>query len=177
LREDNADARLAHYGHQYGLLSDADYQKTVDKLAQTEALKARLPQLRVADIDKTRLTEPDKLPSSGNLGQLVKMPEVSIEMLAQGNEEIASYASEVRRSVEISYKFDGYIQREAARIEAFVDMENRKIPKDFDYRKVHGLTTEVLTKLEKYRPSSLGEAGRISGVTPAAINAIWIVLR
>ncbi|MBO5752371.1 MAG: tRNA uridine-5-carboxymethylaminomethyl(34) synthesis enzyme MnmG [Proteobacteria bacterium] len=177
LREDNADARLAHYGHQYGLLSDADYQKTVDKLAQTEALKARLPQLRVADIDKTRLTEPDKLPSSGNLGQLVKMPEVSIEMLAQGNEEIASYAPEVRRSVEISYKFDGYIQREAARIEAFVDMENRKIPKDFDYRKVHGLTTEVLTKLEKYRPSSLGEAGRISGVTPAAINAIWIVLR
>lgn len=177
LREDNADARLAHYGHQYGLLSDADYQKTVDKLAQTEALKARLPLLRVADIDKTRLIEPDKLPSSGNLGQLVKMPEVSIEMLAQGNEEIASYAPEVRRSVEISYKFDGYIQREAARIEAFVDMENRKIPKDFDYRKVHGLTTEVLTKLEKYRPSSLGEAGRISGVTPAAINAIWIVLR
>jgi tRNA uridine 5-carboxymethylaminomethyl modification enzyme len=72
---------------------------------------------------------------------------------------------------------DGYSQREAARIEAFVDMENRRIPKDFDYSTVHGLTTEVLTKLNKYRPASLGEAGRISGITPAAINAIWITMK
>ena len=100
-----------------------------------------------------------------------------MDMIAMGNDEIAAFPEEVRRSVEIHHKFDGYIQREAARIEHFVDMESRKIPEDFDYTKVHGLTTEVLTKLQKYRPASLGEASRLPGLTPAAINAIWITLK
>ena len=83
----------------------------------------------------------------------------------------------VRQSVEIGAKFDGYIARENARIAAFVEMESKSIPGDFDFKKVHGLTTEALQKLEKYRPRSLGEAQRIPGITPAAVNAIWIMLK
>ncbi len=177
LREDNADERLSEYGHREHLLADDDYQKFLNKHALIEELSAKLPTMRAADIDRSRLTNPDAIPSAGNLAQLIKMPEVTMDILAQGNDEIAAYPHEVRRSVEIHHKFDGYIQREAARIEAFVEMENRKIPKDFDYTKVHGLTTEVLTKLQKYRPASLGEASRLPGLTPAAINAIWITLR
>ena len=95
----------------------------------------------------------------------------------QGNAEIASFSPAVRRNVEISSKFEGYIQRENARIASFVDMESRKIPAEFDYTTVSGLTTEVLTKLQKYRPANLAEAGRIPGMTPAAINAIWIDIK
>ena len=177
LREDNADMRLSKYGHHYGLLSDADYAKCLEKQAQIDALAALLPTLRAADIDRERLTDAEKMPSAGNLAQLIKMPEVTMDMLAQGNDAIAAFPREVRHCVEVQQKFDGYIRREAGRIEAFVEMEKRRIPKDFDYRSVHGLTTEVLTKLEKYRPASLGEAERISGITPAAINAIWLMLR
>lgn len=177
LREDNADARLSEYGHRYGLLSDDDYRRYREKMAKIQELADKLVTLRAADIDRTRLENPDLMPMAGNLGQLIKMPEVTMDMLAAGNAEIASYSPDVRHCVEVRSKFDGYIQREAARIEAFVDMENRRIPKDFDYSTVHGLTTEVLTKLNKYRPASLGEAGRISGITPAAINAIWITMK
>lgn len=177
LREDNADLRLSDYGHQLGILSDADYDRFKRKKAAIAELQNRLPNMRAADIDRSRLPAPEKLPTAGNLAQLIKMPEVTMDMLAKGNDEIAAYPPEVRRCVEISQKFDGYIQRESARIEAFVDMEKRKIPADFDYTKVHGLTTEVLTKLQKYRPASLGEASRLSGITPAAINAIWLTLR
>ena len=177
LREDNADMRLSGYGHHYGLLSDADYAKCLEKQAQIDALAALLPTLRAADIDRERLTDAEKMPSAGNLAQLIKMPEVTMDMLAQGNDAVAAFPHAVRHCVEVQLKFDGYIRREAGRIEAFVEMEKRRIPKDFDYRSVHGLTTEVLTKLEKYRPASLGEAERISGITPAAINAIWLMLR
>lgn len=177
LREDNADERLSEYGYREHLLGEHDYRRFLTKRAQIEELTAKLPTLRAADIDRTRLESPERLPTAGNLAQLVKMPEVTMDMIAQGNDEIAAYPADVRRSVEIHLKFDGYIQRESARIEHFVDMENRRIPEDFDYTKVHGLTTEVLTKLQKYRPASLGEAGRLPGLTPAAVNAIWIALR
>lgn len=175
LREDNADWRLSEYGHQLGLLSDADYSKFTRKRAQIGELTEKLETLRVSDIDAQQAGCP--LPPHGKLSQVLKMPEIGIEALAQGNTELASYPKDVRQFVETSIKFDGYIRREAARIESFVEMESRKIPEGFDYRKVHGLTTEVLQKLEKYMPKSLGEAQRIPGVTPAAINAIWMMLK
>ena len=175
LREDNADSRLSRYGHELGLLSDADYDKFLAKEAQIQRLRELLPTLRSADIDKSRV--PDDFPATGNLGQIVKMPNVTMDMLAAGNAEIAAFPAAVRYRVEVDAKFEGYIRREEARIATFVDMEKRRIPKNFDYTVVHGLTTEVLTKLQKYRPANLGEAGRIPGVTPAAIQAIWVALR
>ena len=177
LREDNADLRLSKYGHQLGLLPDEHWQKCVQKQEQIEQLTSRLSRLHVKNLNRDRIPNADLIPEQGNLAQLLKMPQISMDMLAAGNEEIASYSKAVRRNVEISVKFDGYIQRENARIASFVDMESRKIPSDFDYTKVHGLTTEVLTKLQKYRPANLAEASRISGITPAAINAIWILLK
>ena len=177
LREDNADLRLSKYGHELGLLPDEHWHKCQQKQAQIEKLTERLSKLHVKNLNRDKIPNADLIPDQGNLAQLLKMPQITLDMLAAGNEEIASYSKAVRRNVEISLKFDGYIQRENARIASFVDMESRKIPDDFDYTKVHGLTTEVLTKLQKYRPANLAEASRISGITPAAINAIWILLK
>ena len=177
LREDNADLRLSKYGHELGLLPDEHWQMCQQKHAQIEKLTERLAKLHVKNLNRDKIPNADLIPEQGNLAQLLKMPQITLDMLAAGNSEIASYSKAVRRNVEISLKFDGYIQRENARIASFVDMESRKIPDDFDYTKVHGLTTEVLTKLQKYRPANLAEASRIPGITPAAINAIWILLK
>lgn len=175
LREDNADMRLSEYGHQLGLLSDDDFQKFSTKRQHIQQLTDLLLQLKTSDLtpDASR----PELPSSGRLAQILKMPQVSIEDMARRNPIIQQYPRDVRFCVETNLKFDGYIQRENSRIQAFVDMETRTIPKDFDYKTVHGLTTEILQKLEKYRPANLGEAGRIPEMTPAAINAIWIALK
>lgn len=177
LREDNADQRLSKYGHELGILSDQDFLKFSEKQSKIEELSAKLPTLKAADIDRSKLDDPNCIPNTGNLAQLIKMPHITMDMLAAGNQDIAAFPKDVRKCVEIHHKFDGYIQREATRIEAFVDLENRRIPADFDYKRVHGLTTEVLARLEKYRPANLGEASRLTGVTPAAVNAIWITLR
>jgi tRNA uridine 5-carboxymethylaminomethyl modification enzyme len=177
LREDNADLRLSKYGHELGLLPDDAYDKCLQKQADIERLTHRLARLHVKNLDKSRISNAERIPEQGNLAQLLKMPQITMDMLVQGNAEIASFSPAVRRNVEISSKFDGYIQRENARIASFVDMESRKIPADFDYTTVSGLTTEVLTKLQKYRPANLAEASRIPGMTPAAINAIWIAIK
>lgn len=174
LREDNADIRLSPYGHQLGLLSDADFAVFETKKSQIEQLKQFLATTRIADLGDI---DDAQLPSHGKLAQILKMPEVTIERLANVCPQIAHFPASVRQSVEIGAKFDGYIARENARIAAFVELESKRIPDNFDFAKVHGLTTEVLQKLEKYRPHSLGEAQRIPGVTPAAVNAIWIMLK
>ncbi len=176
LREDNADLRLSEYGHQYGLLSDADYEKFNAKKAQIEQLNETLRAIHVGEIDRSRLTDEESatIPTAGNLQQLVKQPEVSIELLAKACDKVAAFPRPVRQYVETQTKFSGYIKREEARIESFTELESRLIPEDFDYDQVHGLSTEVLNKLKKMRPKSFAEAGRISGITPAALNAIWV---
>lgn len=174
LREDNADFRLSDYGHRLGLLSDADYAAFTTKKSQIDALKRLLATTRAADLGD--VSDP-LLPSHGKLDQILKMPQVTIERFARVSPQIMQFPYAVRQSVEIGAKFDGYIARENARIAAFVEMESKSIPGDFDFKRVHGLTTEALQKLEKYRPRSLGEAQRIPGITPAAVNAIWIMLK
>ncbi len=172
LREDNADMRLSEYGHKLGLLSEADYGRFQTKKAQIAELSQILETMRVSDLP------PDHgLPARGKLVQVLKMPEVTIERLAQICPQIAQFPAPVRQSAEIAAKFGGYIARENARIAAFAELESKRIPEDFDYKKVHGLTAEALQKLEKFRPRSLGEAQRIPGVTPAAVNAVWIMLK
>lgn len=177
LREDNADLRLSKYGHELGLLPENHWKMCQKKQSQIDQLSARLSQMHVRNLDRSKIPNAEAIPEQGNLAQLLKMPQISLDMFAAGNDEIARYSKPVRQNVEISLKFDGYIQRENARVASFVDMENRKIPQGFDYTKVHGLTTEVLSKLQKYLPANLAEASRIPGMTPAAINAIWILLR
>ena len=98
-------------------------------------------------------------------------------MLAKACPELAAFSPAVRQHAEIQAKFEGYIKREQARIESFAEKESRLIPDNFDYSTVHGLTTEVLNKLNKMRPHSFAEAGRISGITPAALNAIWVAMK
>ena len=179
LREDNADIRLSAYGHQYGLLGDEDYAAFVEKKAQIGALEALLPSVHAPSLDRASLDEAEDaaLPRAGNLAQLIKQPEVSMDILAKASQAVAAFPPSVRRYVEIQAKFDGYIRREKQRIEAFAELESRLIPEDFDYDQVHGLSNEVLNKLKKMRPKSYAEAGRISGITPAALNAIWVARR
>ena len=179
LREDNADLRLTQYGRDLGLISDADYAKFKLKNEQIASLTRYLENTRIGDLpDSASISAADSpIPDHGKLAQILKMPEISLDVLAHYDPKIAQFPRAVQQSVETAVKFDGYIQREKMRIEAFVEMENKRIPDAFDYKKVHGLTTEVLQKLEKFRPKSLGEAQRIPGVTPAAVNAIWIMLK
>lgn len=179
LREDNADLRLTQYGRDLGLISDADYAKFKLKNEQIASLTRYLENTRIGDLpDSASISAANSpIPDHGKLAQILKMPEISLDVLAHYDPKIAQFPRAVQQSVETAVKFDGYIQREKMRIEAFVEMENKRIPDAFDYKKVHGLTTEVLQKLEKFRPKSLGEAQRIPGVTPAAVNAIWIMLK
>ena len=179
LREDNADIRLSEYGYRYGLLSESDHAAFLAKKEKIAELEALLPTIHAPSLDRSTLTEAEdaSLPKAGNLGQLIKQPEVTMDVLAKTNPMIAEFPQAVRRYVETQAKFDGYIKREQQRIDAFAELESRLIPEDFDYDQVHGLSTEVLNKLKKMRPKSYAEAGRISGITPAALNAIWVARR
>lgn len=179
LREDNADLRLSAHGHRLGLLSDTDFRKVERKVAQMAELRAFIETHRAADLDRSKLSDEAsaKIPNVGRLSKIIKMPGVDISLFALANDALAKYDDDVLRCFEIEAKFSGYIARETARIEAFVELESRKIPAQFDYNKVRGLSTEVLNKLKKNRPSNFAEAKRIPGMTPAAINAIWVAMR
>ncbi|MCL2326278.1 MAG: tRNA uridine-5-carboxymethylaminomethyl(34) synthesis enzyme MnmG [Proteobacteria bacterium] len=179
LREDNADLRLSDYGHQRKLLTDTDYETFRRKKEHIETLTQWLQDNKAASLDRTQLTEDEQhlVPTHGTLAQLIKMPEVTLDLLARANPTLAAFPPAVRRSVEIQAKFDGYIRRETSRIEAFVTLENRLIPPNFNYDAVHGLTTEALAKLKATQPRNFSEASRIPSMTPAALNAIWVAMK
>ncbi|MFA5625409.1 MAG: tRNA uridine-5-carboxymethylaminomethyl(34) synthesis enzyme MnmG [Bradymonadales bacterium] len=179
LREDNADARLSEIAHKLGLLSDSDWERYTKKVEQIGVLNAKLNRYRVADLQDDALSVEEKaaIPSSGRLISILKRPEINMELLKKAQPDLAKFPNDVARSVEIQIKFDGYITREAQRIAAFQAQEARLIPDEFDYTKLNGLSTELLGKFMKYRPRNFAEASRIQGVTPAALNALWIGLR
>ncbi len=153
-RQDNADKRLAYIGHGLGLVSEEQYQKVLDKYAQVDGEIARL--------------------KKGKLYQLLKRPENTYVSLADQDPDRPPLSRAVIEEVEISIKYEGYIQRQLRDVAAFTKMENRRIPPDIDYEAVTGLRTEARQKLAAIRPENFGQAGRISGVSPADIAALMI---
>lgn len=159
LRQDNADLRLSELGHQIGLLPDRNYEAFDQKRRAIEVETARLHETR--DGQET-------------LAQLLRRPEISYGMLPRRNHVLTD---EVTQQVEISIKYAGYIERQGAEVDKFKTLENKSIPSEFDYSSVPSLRLEARQKLSKIRPVTIGQASRISGVSPADVSLVLVWLK
>jgi len=181
LREDNADLRLRDKGRSLGLLNDQDYQVFTKKKESIKAALERLgkiilyPTVLENDRMKALGTTPIKNPMP--LTELLRRPEISFRDLASFDPECASTAEEVGEQVEIQVKYAGYIQRQGEEVARLRKLEEMRLPPGMDYNGIPGLSTEVKEKLNRVRPLSIGQASRISGITPAALSVLMICLR
>ncbi len=182
LREDNADLRLRKVGYDIGLVSHEDYEKCeirkksikeeIDRLDRTKVRPSR----EVNDILASLSSAPIKKPQT--LKELLRRPDLSYEkliLLDPGSPQVTDMS--VGFQVELEVKYEGYIQREIDNIEKFKKLENIKIAEGFDYNSVPGLSKEIVQKLSALNPSSLGQATRVSGMTPAAISVLMVYLK
>ena len=180
LRQDNADQRLTKIGYQAGLISEERYQHLLEKECQIEEEVARLESVFVGCTENVQETlrryNSTELKSGTSLAELLKRPEIKYESLAEIDQERPELSKEVTDQVEINLKYDGYIKRQLKQVEQFKKLENKKIPMDLDYKEIGSLRVEAVQKLEAYRPLSIGQASRISGVSPADISVILVYL-
>ena len=180
LRQDNADQRLTRIGYQAGLISEERYQHLLEKERQIEEEVARLESVFVGCTENVQETlkryNSTELKSGTSLAELLKRPEIKYESLAEIDSERPELSKEVTDQVEINLKYDGYIKRQLKQVEQFKKLENKKIPMDLDYKEIGSLRVEAVQKLETYRPLSIGQASRISGVSPADISVILVYL-
>jgi tRNA uridine 5-carboxymethylaminomethyl modification enzyme len=167
LRHDNADLRLMDKGHEIGLLDKEGYQKFQEK--------KRLIEEELQRIKKTRI-KLDNTDSRESLEQLLKRPEITYEFIEEVSPSDKTLTSEIKKQVEIQVKYDGYIQRQIEMAEKLKRVEEKRIPEDFNYGSVNGLSKEIQSKLEEIKPANLGQASRIPGITPAAISLLLVTI-
>lgn len=181
LREDNADLRLSEAGHRIGLAGDVEYQRFLEKKSAIDALVEFLEgNLLVPDNEtNSRLEAIGKMPlkNSTKLSQLLRRPEISLSDIRVMFPEILDYSRDVDSQVEVQIKYEGYVNRQNDIVERFQKMENVRLPDDLDYSRISGISHEVCEKLIRIRPRSLGQASRISGITPAALTLLSFYLR
>ncbi|WP_296835050.1 tRNA uridine-5-carboxymethylaminomethyl(34) synthesis enzyme MnmG [Marvinbryantia sp.] len=181
LRQDNADLRLTPLGHEIGLISDTVYNILLDKKKQIEEEIKRVENLKIGAVDNVQkfLEKCGSTPlkTGTTLGELIRRPELDYELLAALDPDRPRLLRGVADQVNINIKYDGYITRQLKQVEHFKKLENKKIPENIDYREIHGLRIEAQQKLEMFRPLSLGQASRISGVSPADISVLLIYLK
>jgi tRNA uridine 5-carboxymethylaminomethyl modification enzyme len=180
LRQDNADQRLTRIGYKVGLISEERYQHLLEKERQIEEEVSRLESVFVGCSENVqevlRRYNSTELKSGTSLAELLKRPEIKYDCLADIDPERPELSKEVTDQVEINLKYDGYIKRQLKQVEQFKKLENKKIPLDLDYKEIGSLRAEAVQKLEAYRPLSIGQASRISGVSPADISVILVYL-
>ena len=180
LRQDNADERLTEIGHRVGLVSDEAYEKYLKKMEQVRGEIERLERVVVAPSEKTG----EVLSSVGStdvttgikLADLLRRPEMSYKALSPLDPERPELPPSVVRTVEVRVKYAGYIKRELAEVEKQRRLEARRLPPDMNYTSIQGLRLEAVEKLNKIRPENIGQASRISGVSPADVSVLLIYL-
>ncbi len=181
LRQDNADLRLTPLGHEIGLISDARYQAFLKKKEQVEAETARLEALVFppAPALQAYLEAAGSAPLKSGIraAELLKRPQVTYAGLAPFDPDRPALPGEVWEQAEITIKYEGYIKRQMVQAQQFKKLEAKAIPEDIDYLQIDGLRIEARQKLDKVRPRSLGQASRISGVSPADIAVLMIYLK
>jgi tRNA uridine 5-carboxymethylaminomethyl modification enzyme len=181
LREDNADLRLTKIGHRIGLASRSAYQRVEGKKQAITELTAYLETQPVnpnAEINsKLELAGSSPLRNQATLAQILRRPEMTMELLRIVRPDIPRHALDVDAQVEIQIKYEGYVNRQLEIVERFQRMEHVRLPNDIDYSLISGLSREVCEKLSRIRPRSLGQASRISGITPAAISLLSYYIR
>jgi tRNA uridine 5-carboxymethylaminomethyl modification enzyme len=181
LREDNADLRLTEKAYHIGLIGEERYQEVVTKKRAIEKELARLREVKIYPDSKTSKKFSERgwiAPKSPiSLAELLRRPEVSYSDLKNFDEISSEVPREVTEQVEIEIKYEGYIKHQEQEIEKFKKLENKRIPLEINYKEIVGLSNEVREKLSKVRPDSLGQASRVSGVTPAAIAILMVHLK
>jgi tRNA uridine 5-carboxymethylaminomethyl modification enzyme len=181
LREDNADLRLRKIGFDYGLASCEEYRQTEEKMAAIKSGIQYLKNTRLLPANplNARLvalgTSP--LSKSATLEELLKRPEIKLEVLKSLDHVDFLFMESAMRGIEIEVKYAGFIQRQTREVERFKNLEKTKLPLDLDYTVIPGLSREIKEKLNRFRPISLGQAARISGVTPAAVSILMVYLK
>lgn len=181
LRQDNADLRLTEKGYEIGLIDEERYQKLLKKKEQIASEIQRVESTYVSDHSdvqnflKTHAST--ELKSSICLGELVRRPELTYDMLSEIDPVRPSLPEDVRKQVNISIKYKGYLDRQIRQVEQFKKMEKKRIPETIDYNRISGLRLEAQQKLSKYRPISIGQASRIAGVSPADISVLLVYIK
>ena len=180
LRQDNADLRLTPIGHEVGLIDDERYNKLLKK---EELINKEIDRLNKKTIgarkEVQKLLEENNstlLQSGTTMAELLKRPELSYDILEAIDEDRPELPNDVKEQVNINLKYEGYIKRQLRQVEQFKKLENKKIPEGIDYDEVYSLRKEANQKLKEFRPESVGQASRISGVSPADISVLLIYL-
>lgn len=180
LRQDNADLRLMKKGYEIGLISRECYEALLQKEKDIEAEIKRVSHETIGGTPKVQMFlvkhESAPLKSGTTIGELIRRPELNYDMLAQIDENRPKYSDSVCEQVNINIKYEGYIKRQLKQVEQFKKLENKKIPKDIDYDDIGSLRIEAVQKLKKFQPLSIGQASRISGVSPADISVLLVYL-
>ncbi len=181
LREDNADLRLTEIGRKLGLVEDARWRAFEEYREQLERLNQKLndqwlyPQTEAADALAVTLQKP--ITREYRLSDILRRPEITIDHLMPFMDDALIYTDRVRAQAEINGKYAGYLARQQQEIDKAAKHEQAVLPESIDYTSVRGLSNEVCQKLQDYRPATIGQAGRISGVTPAAISLLLVHLK
>ena len=181
LRQDNADLRLTEIGHEIGLISDERYQRFLTKKENIEKEIERLKKTVVKPTEKVneilKKCGTSELNNGSKMAELIKRPEISYEILKDIDPDRPELTYQEKEEIEIQIKYEGYIKLQEEQVEKFKKLEEKILPEDIDYEKINGISLEGRQKLNKFKPRSIGQASRISGVSPADVSVLLVYLQ